>query len=129
MGESVPNSDITGGHVKIGQASHTMRNLGLLAGAVVAAAGIYLFTAQTSSENAAAMSHFDAFRAAYASKCGVPSYAAAQPAGVNEGYLSSIPQQEAMVKELAALNGGSSCSDVAKALKSVDFTVPSAPSG
>jgi hypothetical protein len=70
------------------------------------------------------MQRFDAFRAAYAEKCGLPDYAGPVQSVVADQYISSPAIQLAVDKELTALNSGASCIEVADALKKVDLAVP-----
>jgi hypothetical protein len=123
---SLNPEDLSGGHVKIGAPSHLVRNLIVLVAIVGGAAAIWGWSRYSSARDDAKLAPFDQFRALYAEKCSVPSYAGPQPEIVQNAYLTSTPIRDAVAKQMTALQGNASCEDVQAALKSVDFTVPKA---
>ena len=104
--------------------SHTLRWVIIAGVAVVSVGAVVLFNSYSGKKDEATLQRFDAFRAAYAEKCGVPSYAGPVPDVVREDFLTSPAIQTAVDKQLTALNGGASCDDVVNALKKVDLAVP-----
>jgi len=123
---SLNPGDLSGENVKIGAPSHLVRNLAVLIGLVGLGVGIWAWTAHSATVDAQRLAPFDQFRAIYADKCGVPSYAGPAPEVVRDAYLTSTPIRDAITKQTAALQGSASCEDVQAALKSVDFIVPKA---
>jgi hypothetical protein len=121
---SIDPGDVTGGHVKIGAPSHIVRNLGVIVALAAAGAGIYTFQKISTQKDEVRLEQFDSFRAAYAEKCNVPSFAGPAPEVLRDAYLTSSILQNAMATQLAALNAGASCEDVTKAMKAVDFALP-----
>jgi hypothetical protein len=122
---SLDPTDLSG-DVKIGAPSHLVRNLAVVLALGAAAAGVYGFSSYEDQRENARLSRFDAFRAAYADKCNVPSYAGPVTEVVRDDYLTSPPMQVEIDRQLAALNGGAACEAVALALKKVDLAVPPA---
>jgi hypothetical protein len=112
------------GDVDLHAPGHTLRWVVMGVGGLVVGAAIYFMNAYSSKMDAAGMQRFDAFRAAYAEKCGLPDYAGPPPEMMQKQYLSSTAIQAAVDKELAALNAGASCIEVADALKKVDLAIP-----
>jgi hypothetical protein len=118
--------DLSGSHVKIGAPSHLVRNLGVVLAVGGLGVGIWLWTARSNAQDVQKLAPFDQFRAAYAEKCGVPSYAGPAPDVVKDAYLTSSNVQQAVAKQTAALNGGATCEEVQAAMRSVDFALPKA---
>jgi hypothetical protein len=112
------------GDVDLHAPAHTMRWIVMAVGAVVVGGAIYFMNGYSNKKDAAVMQRFDAFRAAYAEKCGLPDYAGPVAPVVADQYISSAAIQMSVDKELAALNAGASCIEVADALKKVDLAVP-----
>ena len=104
--------------------SHTMRYVGIAVGALVLGAAVWGFNSYNSKQDLTKLQGFDAFRAAYAEKCGVSTYGGPAPEVMRNAYLSTPAIQVAMDKELPLLNSGANCNDVVAALKRVDFALP-----
>jgi hypothetical protein len=119
------------GGVKIGAPSHLIRNLVILVGGMVAVASIWVWQSKARQSDAQKLGGFDAFRAAYADKCGVPDYKAVQPEVVSNAYVDSPALQLAIAKQLTVLEaqGTSACWDVSRELRAIDFYVPKPGSG
>jgi hypothetical protein len=118
MGEALESD------VNLRAPSHTLRYVVIGVGALAAGAAFFLFNSSSDKADQTKLLRFDAFRAAYADKCGVPSYTAPVAEAVSHAYLSSSIVQTAVEKELAALNTGAACNEVVLALKKVDFAIP-----
>jgi hypothetical protein len=112
------------GDVDLHAPSHVLRYVSLLVGAVAVGVGVYFFESYADKRDAVTMQRFDAFRAVYADKCGVPDYAGAVPELVQKQYVSSPAIQAAVDRELAALQSGAGCGEVGDILKKVDLVVP-----
>ena len=118
--------DITGGHIKIGAVSHRGRNIGIVVGVLVLAVAIAAFTMYSNHQDAAKLVKLDSFRALYADKCDAPAYREPAPELIRDTYLRSESVQALVAKEQAALQAGTPCEEVARALKAADFLLPSA---
>jgi hypothetical protein len=114
---------ITGGHVKIGAASHLRRNLGVVFGVLALSAGIFGFTSYWPQKDSAKLAQLESFRSAYAAKCNAPSFRNDSPSRLGDLYLRSDRLQAAVEKQQAALSSGTPCQEVARALRSVDFPI------
>ena len=112
------------GDVDLHAPSHAMRYVVLAVGALAVGAGVYFFQSYSDKKDATTMQRFDTFRAAYAEKCNLPDYAGPVSEGVQKQYVSSPAIQVAVDKELAALQGGATCAEVADALRKVDLPLP-----
>ena len=112
------------GDVDLHAPSHNLRWIVIAVGALVVGAAFYFMNAYSNKQDAAVMQRFDAFRAAYAEKCNLPDYAGAPPEMIQKQYISSPAIQAAVDKELAALQAGATCIEVADALKKVDLAIP-----
>jgi hypothetical protein len=112
------------GDVDLHAPSHALRYLGLAIGALAIGAGVYLFEGYSDKKDAVVLQRFDSFRAAYAEKCGLPDFAGPAPEMLRKQYLSSPAIQAAVDQQLAALQAGSGCIEVADALKKVDLAIP-----
>jgi hypothetical protein len=121
---SVDPGDLSGGHIKIGSASHLPRNLGILAGAAALAAAIAGYTAYSNKQEAAKLSELENFRYAFATKCNATGFDGEAPALVKDAYLTSATLQQAVAKQQTALEAGASCEEVLKALRAADFPIP-----
>src|SRR5207249_2754911 len=104
--------------------SHFGRNAAVGAAVLASIAGVWIYSRHSATQDASRMERFDTFRAAYAEKCNVPSYAGPVADVVRDDYLTSVPIQAEIDRQLAALNAGASCDEVAKKLKAVDLAVP-----
>lgn len=118
MGEALESD------VNLRAPSHALRYVVIGVMTLAAGGAFFAFNAYSGKEEQTQLLRFDAFRAAYADKCGVPGYAAPVAEAVSHAYLSSTIVQTAVEKELAALNGGGTCGEVVQALKKVDFAIP-----
>jgi hypothetical protein len=112
---------------KVSAPSHATRNFVILGGVALAIAIIFMYSHANAQRDEKKLTRFDAFRAAYAEKCNVPSYANTQPEVVNNDYLTSPGIQAEVDRQLAALNSGASCEAVVAKLKAVDLAVPLPP--
>jgi hypothetical protein len=112
------------GDVDLHAPSHAMRYVLLTVGALAVGAGVYLFQSYSNKQDAHTLQRFDAFRAAYAEKCNLPDYAGPVSEGVQKQYVSSPAIQVAVDKELAALQSGAGCGEVADVLRKVDLPIP-----
>jgi hypothetical protein len=119
-------SEITGGNVKIGAETHRGRNIGIVVGVLVLVVGIVAFTMYSNSQDAAKLTHLESFRALYADKCDAPAYREPAPQLIRDTYLRSESVQAVVAKQQAALQAGTPCEEVARALKTADFLLPSA---
>lgn len=120
--------DVTGGHVKIGGASHVGRNVGIVVGVLGLGAVIVGFTVYSNKADAAKLTQLESFRAAYADKCDAPSFRAPAAPLLKDTYLRSAALQTAVDKQAAALQAGTPCEEIARALKVADFPLPPASS-
>jgi hypothetical protein len=118
--------DLSGSHVKIGAPSHLVRNLAVVVAIGGLAAGIWAYSSHAAAQDVQRLAPFDQFRALYAEKCGVPSYAGAPADVVKDAYLTSTHVQDAVAKQTVALQGNATCEDVQSAMRAVDFIVPKA---
>ncbi len=103
---------------------HALRYLGIAVGALVLGGGIFAFESYSGKADDSKLQRFDAFRSAYAAKCGVPTYAGPVAPIVRDDYLTSTTIQLAVDKETAALAAGATCDEVVQALKKVDLAIP-----
>lgn len=113
--------EITGGHVRIGAESHAGRNIGIVVGVVALAVAIFGFTSYSNKQDAAKLAQLSTFRAAYAEKCEAPAFRSEAAPLLKDTYLRSERLQAAVDKQQAALNAGTPCDEVARALKAADF--------
>lgn len=120
--------EITGGHVRIGAESHAGRNIGIVVGVVALGAAIFGFTSYSNKQDAAKLASLQNFRSAYADKCEAPAFRTEAPALLKDTYLRSERLQAAVDKQQAALNAGTPCDEIARALKAADFPMPQASS-
>jgi hypothetical protein len=104
--------------------SHALRYILIAAGALALGGTVYLFESYSGKADAAKAEGFSKFRAAYAAKCGVPSYDGPVAEVVENQYVTSPPIKLAVDKELAALGAGATCEEVVQALKKVDLFIP-----
>jgi len=116
--------EITGGHVRIGAESHAGRNIGIVVGVVALGAAIFGFTSYSNKQDSAKLAQLGSFRAAYADKCEAPAFRGDAAQLLKDTYLRSERLQAAVDKQLAALNSGTPCDEVARALKAADFPMP-----
>ena len=116
--------EITGGHVRIGAESHAGRNVGIVVAVVALGAAIFGFTSYSNKQDAAKLGQLEAFRAAYAEKCEAPSFRGPAAPLLKDTYLRSDRLQAAVDKQQAALNAGTPCEEIARALKAADFPMP-----
>ncbi len=117
--------EITGGHVRIGAESHVGRNVGIIVAVVALGAAIFGFTSYSNKQDATKLAQLETFRAAYADKCEAPAFRGEAAALVKDTYLRSERLQAAVEKQQAALNAGTPCDEIARALKAADFPMPS----
>jgi hypothetical protein len=115
---------ITDNELDVHAPSHAMRYVGIFLAVLALGGAVWAFNAYTGKQDQSKLLGFDAFRAAYAEKCGVPNYADPQPEVIRDAYLSTPAIQAEMARQLNALTNTASCSDVVGALKKVDFAVP-----
>jgi hypothetical protein len=118
--------EVTGGHVKIGAESHAGRNVGMIVAVVALAVGIFVYTSYSGKQDSAKLGQLETFRAAYAEKCEVPSFRGEAPALLKDTYLRSDRLQAAVEKQNAALQAGTPCEEVGRALKAADFPMTAA---
>ena len=116
--------EITGGHVRIGAESHAGRNVGITIGVVALGAVIFGFTSYSNKQDAGKLAQLESFRSAYADKCEAPSFRGEAAPLLKDAYLRSERLQAAVTKQQAALNSGTPCDEVARALKAADFPMP-----
>jgi hypothetical protein len=120
--------EVTGGHVKIGAESHVGRNVGIGVAVVALGAAIIGFTSYSNKQDDAKLEKLAAFRAAYAEKCEAPSFRGDANGLLKDSYLRTERLQAAVEKQHAALQSGTPCDEIARALKQADFPMPQAPS-
>ncbi len=118
----MPSGDNTGGHVKIGNESHTGRTLGIVAAVLVAAAAIGIFYWRSSVDDAPKLQALSDFRAAYAKKCNAKDFEGPTSTYLADTFLRTPTIQEAVTKQAAALPSAS-CEDVLKELKLVSYPI------
>jgi hypothetical protein len=118
--------EVTGGHVKIGAESHVARNVGIVAAVVALGAGIFGYTSYSSKQDATKLGQLESFRAAYAEKCEAASFRGEAPALLKDTYLRSDRLQAAVEKQNSALQAGTPCEEIARALKAADFPMSAA---
>ncbi len=121
---SIDQGDVTGGHVKIGAASHWGRNLAIAVGAVLLAVGSLGLSIYSNREDAATLNGLEAFRSAFADKCDVEYFRGEASSVVKDTYLRSEPLREAIAKQQQALQSGASCEEIARAHKAADYPFP-----
>jgi hypothetical protein len=117
--------EITGGHVRIGAETHLGRNLGIAIGVVALGVGIFGFTSYSNQKDAVKLAQLEGFRAAYAEKCDAPSFRGEASPVLKDTYLRAERLQAAVDKQRTALQSGTPCDEVARALKLAEF--PMAP--
>lgn len=113
--------EVTGGHVKIGAESHVVRNVGIVVAVVALGAAIFGYTSYSSRQDAAKLAQLETFRAAYAEKCEAPSFRGSAPSLLKDTYLRSERLQSAVEKQNSALQAGTPCEEIARALRVADF--------
>ncbi len=113
--------DITGGHVKIGAASHIGRNVGIVDGALLIVAAIVGYTSYSSRQDGERLAQLESFRGAYADKCDVAAFRTPAPPLLKDTYLKTERLQAAVAKQQAALQAGASCEEIGRALRAADF--------
>jgi hypothetical protein len=116
--------DVTGGHVKIGAASHAARNIAIVVGAVVLGIAIVAFTSLSRGQDAEKLSKLESFRAAYAEKCDAASFRGEAAPLLRDTYLKSDRLQAVVEKQHSALKAGAPCEEIGRALRSADFPMP-----
>ena len=118
--------EVTGGHVKIGAESHVARNVGIVVAVVTLGASIFLYTSYSNRQDATKLAQLDSFRAAYAEKCEAPAFRGEAAQLLKDTFLRSERLQAAVEKQNAALQSGTPCEEIARALKAADFPMPQA---
>ena len=113
--------DVTGGHVKIGAAHHWGRNSAIAVGALVVGAFVILYSSYSARDDAAKLGQLETFRAAYADKCDVDSFRGPAAPLLKDTYLKTERLQQAVLKQQEALNAGTPCEEIGRALKNADF--------
>jgi hypothetical protein len=124
---SLNPGDLSGSHVKIGAPSHTARNIGVAIGLAVVSAAGFGFYRWSSAQDAQKLASLEAFRSAYAEKCDAPQWKGEPAPLVRDTFLNSSRLQDTIATQKAALDRGTPCEDVLKALKSADFPLPQVP--
>ena len=123
---SADPGDLSGGHVKIGAASHWGRNLGIAVGALALGAAVVGWTMYNSRGEAQSLAQLQSFRSAYAEKCDAAAFRGEPSSMVKDAYLSSSALRDVLAKQQAALQSGAPCDEVARALKAADYPLPAA---
>ncbi len=116
--------EVTGGHVKIGAESHVGRNVGILVGVVALGAAIFGFTSYSNRQDASKLAQLESFRAAYADKCEAPSFRGEAAPLLKDTFLRSERLQAAVERQQSALQAGTPCEEIARALRAADFPMP-----
>jgi len=127
MGVSTTNSEDVSGGEKIGAAKHMGRNLGVIVGVLALAGGIIGFQMYSGKQDTAKLATLEAFRSAYAQKCGAPpAFQGPAPEALRSAYLSSGTLPGTVEKQLALIGSGTPCEDVARALRAADYPMATA---
>lgn len=112
----------------VGPAHHYGRNTGIIFTLLAIVAAMIGYYVVYSHREAAAMDRLARFQALYAARCD-EHYTRDTAAMVRTFYVDSSQMQGVVESQLQALEGGASCTDVAKALKAADYPAPRALPG
>jgi hypothetical protein len=118
--------DVTGGHLKIGAASHLGRNAAIVLATLAVGIGVVVYTIHSGQEDGTLMAQLGQFRAAYAQKCDAPAFQGEPSALLKDTYLKSERLQATVAKQQTALAAGTPCEEVARALRAADFPMAQA---
>lgn len=118
--------DVTGGHVKIGAASHVGRNATIAVAALAIGLGVVAYTIHAGREDSALMARLESFRMAYAEKCDAPAFQSEASPVLKDTYLKSEKLQAVVDKQQAALAAGTPCEEISRALRAADFPMAQA---
>ena len=118
--------DVTGGHLKIGAASHLGRNAAIVVATLAVGLGVVAYTMHSGKEDGALMTQLEQFRATYAQKCDAPAFQGEASALLKDTFLKSERLQATVEKQQSALTAGTPCEEVARALRAADFPMAQA---
>ena len=118
--------DVTGGHLKIGAASHLGRNAVIVVATLAIGIGVVAYTIHSGQEDGTLMAQLAQFRSAYAQKCDAPAFQGEPSALLKDTYLKSERLQATVAKQQTALAAGTPCEEVARALRAADFPMAQA---
>jgi hypothetical protein len=118
--------DVTGGHLKIGAASHLGRNAAIVVVTLAVALGVVAYTVHSGQEDGTLMAQLEQFRAAYAQKCDAPAFQGEPSALLKDTFLKSERLQATVAKQQTALAAGTPCEEVSRALRAADFPMAQA---
>lgn len=110
--------------VHIGSAPHPKRNLLIAAGLVIGGALIGLFYWESDKSSTIAIDELHQFRQEMAHRCNLEEFARPSPTQFNEVYADSSRMQKVVHEQYNSLKRDqTSCDQVLKAIKSVDYPV------
>jgi hypothetical protein len=109
----------------IGPARHPLRAAWTTIGVAAIVAVMAVSFVYWRGHNAVAAERLTRFQALYAERCDTSAFTPPAAALAQKLYLGSSTLQRAVDRQVAALEAGAACDEIFRALRAVDFPLPS----